>query len=142
MIVVLLVGGCGNSNELEQPEEENRKLKATTHTRQHMATGDKRLGTYEYRSNSGILQFVLLVNGNAEQKSGTVRSSGRINWINTEELKWKITDGELHIIHKDTGAGVFRINKDGSITMIGGIPKDGKRIDIPKDKQFTLKRIK
>ena len=54
--------------------------------------------------------------------------------------KWKIVDGEIHT--DDGDIGVWRINKDRSITHIANIDKDGKRKEIPKGEQTTFKRIK
>jgi len=92
-------------------------------------------GTYEGKNDDGdIMRMVLLKNGVVE---------GYVNGKKKEgEDKWKITkEGELHGTDPD-GALVFRINKDRSITVIAGIPKDGKRIDIPKEQQLTFKKIK
>ena len=51
-------------------------------------------------------------------------------------------DGELHTIGKGTYViGVFRINRDGSITAIANII-EGERINSPKEAQHTYKKIK
>ena len=58
-----------------------------------------------------------------------------------QEDKWSIVDGELHIDYGFREIHVWRINKDKSMTVIAEIA-DGKRTDIPKEKQITYKRIK
>ena len=60
-----------------------------------------------------------------------------------EEYKWTISkEGEIHVEWEDGDIGVYRVNKDGSITDIAYIPKDGKRVDLPKEDQDTFKKIK
>ena len=88
-------------------------------------------GTYELKD----YRAVLLENGIWE------------DYLNGEkgdrEAKWKITkEGELQTTYSDGGIIVCRINKDGSITDIAYIPKDGKRVDLPKEDQDTFKKIK
>ena len=53
--------------------------------------------------------------------------------------QWKIIDGSIHVGDKN-GAGVYRINKDGSLTAVGWLDKDGKRKDATKDEWFILKK--
>ena len=57
-------------------------------------------------------------------------------WVDLSR-KW-----ELHIIDEDGDADVIRINKDGSITNIATIDKDGEREDTPKEDQVTVQKIK
>jgi len=91
-------------------------------------------GTYELKIDGDTYRSVLLENGIVESyKNGKKRE---------EEGKWKISkEGELHDIYNGD-IFVFRINKDTSITLIAEINKDGKRVDLPKEKQITVKRIK
>ena len=56
------------------------------------------------------------------------------------EHKWSIVDGEIHV-YDSVFIHVFRINEDRSITYIAMI-RDGKRKDLTKEQQLTLKRIK
>jgi len=106
-------------------------------------------GTYEGKEPSSpqILRFVLLENGIAEFYDDGKKEG--------EDGKWKLTkEGEIHASDSDGvalagGIFVFRLNKDGSITLIAEID-DGKREDVPKEnngkqyqnQQFTLKKIK
>jgi hypothetical protein len=94
----------------------------------------KVVGEYEMKEGEYTLRIVLLENGVGEgYKNGKK---------NVDYLKWSISeDGELHIVDKDGDAEVYRINKDGSITLIAKI-RDGKREDLPKEDQMTLKKIK
>ena len=94
---------------------------------------DKVVGTYERR---GMFteRFVFLENG-----VGKTYLEGKKNG----EAKWKISkEGELHFIYENGDIAVFRINKDGSITIITYIDKDGEREDYPKEDQHTYKKIK
>ena len=65
------------------------------------------------------------------------------------EAKWSIVNGELHIVDKYGDTAVCRINKDGNITVIARINRDGIRedgTDIIQATTFTFgetfKRIK
>ena len=51
--------------------------------------------------------------------------------------KWKMVDGELH-----ADGQVHRINKDGSLTRIEFIDKDGKRKDVEKVLQWNWVKVK
>ena len=92
-------------------------------------------GTYELKIDGDTYRSVLLENGIVESyKNGKKRE---------EEGKWKISkEGELHDTYSNGNIFVFRINKDRSITSIARILKDGKRRDLPKQRQFTYKKIK
>ena len=112
VIVALLVGGC-----------------ATTHTMESVT------GTYELKIVGQTLGLVLLKNGIVEYHfNGEKLAMG--------SLEWKISKkGEIYETDSNGDVGVYRINRDGSITPIAGI-KDGKREDLPKEKQRTYKKIK
>ena len=112
VIVVLLVGGC-----------------VTTHTMESVA------GTYEREIVGHTLRLVLLKNGIVEYHFNGEK-------LATDSSEWKISkEGELYETTSNGDVGVFRINKDGSITPIAAI-KDGKREEAPKDRQVTAKKIK
>jgi len=94
---------------------------------------EKVIGTYERKKGRTTLRVVFLDNGASElYGNGELMAEGG---------KWMIVDGELHGLGPDGNVGIWRINEDKSITSIGGI-LDGKRINVPKDKQFTYKKIK
>ena len=92
-------------------------------------------GTYERKKDGvrvGAYKQVFLDNGVIEYwDHGKYR---------TKE-KWKIVDGEIHAKAGAAGTGVYRVNKDGSLTVIAWI-RVVKRRDVPKEDQFTLKKIK
>ena len=92
---------------------------------------EKAVGEYELKNDGGSAKFVLIDNGTVElyldDKKGEAGGT------------WGIVDGDIHI--GDKVVGVWRINKDKSITCIAKI-EDGKRIDFPKDMQIMiLKKI-
>jgi len=95
---------------------------------------EKVVGEYENKLDGVTVRAVLLENGIAESyENGKKRE---------EEYKWKVVEGEIHITDPKGTIAVYRINKDGSIAVIAWIPKDGKRVDLPKEKQVTAKKIK
>ena len=57
-----------------------------------------------------------------------------------EDHKWKIVDGELHLLHQDGNVEVARINSYGSISFIAFIVHWGKRYDLSKKKHGTWKK--
>ena len=79
------------------------------------------VGTYAFKEDGYTFRMVLLENGIGEIYMNSEKGG---------EGKWKITkEGEIHATDADSDIGVIRINKDGSITTITYIPKDGKRVD-------------
>jgi len=94
---------------------------------------EKVVGEYEYEQDGDTFKGVFLENG-----THFFYTNGKKSTI---ELKWEISkDGELHIEHLGNFA-VFRINPNESLTKIAYII-DGKLNAIPKEEQFTTKRIK
>ena len=92
-------------------------------------------GTYEIKRGEDTYRAVLLENGIVEAYlNGKKRE---------EEGKWKISkDGELHLTEPIGNILVYRINKDGDITIIARIDEDGERYEAPKEHQATYKKIK
>ena len=108
---------------------------ATTSTKpvKELTLREKVVGEYELTEDGVTYRTVFLKYGIAEY------------YINGEnevlEGKWKLTkEGELHATDPDGDILVCRINKDGSITLIAGIPKDGERKD--RAEGVTYKKIK
>ena len=131
LIIGLLVVGCGKQEQADT----NESTPTTTEkpVKELTAEEKKVIGTYEMGGEGFTIRAVFLDNGIIESyKNGKKEEE--------EEDKWKIVDGELHIIH-ERGIAVFRINKDGNITGIADI-EDGKREDFPKENQHTIKKIK
>jgi len=118
LVIGLLAVGCGNSKELTAEE---KKVVGTYELKEKRATG------------SFTLRVVVLDNGAVEAYANG-KKHGEGKWIISKE-------GGMHIIGEGE-TEVFRINKDGSITLIAIIDKDGKRTDIPKDEQLTIEKIK
>ena len=57
------------------------------------------------------------------------------------DYKWEIKDGEVHI--QAFGAiSVYKMEPNGDLTPIRVVHKGGLRMDIPREKQIPLKKIK
>ena len=130
LIIGLLVVGCGKQEQTDT----NESTPTTTEkpVKELTAEEKKVVGTYEMGGEGFTIRAVFLDNGIIESYKNGKKEE--------EEDKWKIVDGELHIIHEG-GIAVFRINKDGNITGIADI-EDGKREDFPKENQHTIQKIK
>ena len=117
----MLVGGCATPLT---PEQKQKALR------------DSAVGTYEEKQDGDTYRLVLLENGISERYTNGKKEE--------KEGKWKISEeGELHDnTYSNRYIWVYRINKDGSITIIARIDADGKRKEAPKDKQMTFKKIK
>ena len=137
LIIGLLVVGCGkqeqtDTNELTPTTNTNEVDGTTAKPVKELTLREKAIGTYEIKKDGDTYRVVLLETGIVEKYRNGKKHD--------EEDKWKIVDGELHIIHEG-GIAVFRINKDGSLTGIADI-EDGKREDFPKENQHTIQKIK
>tara|TARA_B100000959_G_scaffold259444_1_gene295088 strand:- start:375 stop:842 length:468 start_codon:yes stop_codon:yes gene_type:complete len=149
LISILLVVSCGKGKEAQTKtkvtEDNNTKpikvddnatkpVKELTLEEQG-ALREKVIGEYENTEDGDTLRAVFLENGVVERYD-----NGKKDEV---EYKWKISkEGEIHVEDNDGDIAVFSINKDESITRIASIDKDGERIDTPKGRQFTLKKIK
>ena len=131
LIIGLLVVGCGKQ---EQADTNESTPTTTEKPVKELTLEEKVVGTYEIKEGEYTYRVVLLETGIVEKY--------RNGKEHDEEDKWKIVDGEIHIIEGSGHIDVIRINKDGSITNIATIDKDGKRKEAPKDIQLTLKKIK
>ena len=119
LVVGLLVAGCGEVKEELTLEEQ--KLR------------DSVVGEYEQSWPDGTThKLVFLENG--------VRK-WYVNGNEQGNQKWAIVNGEIHVKYGGGSGAVLRINKDKSITKIAKI-EDGKRTDLPKEKQSLYKKIK
>ena len=139
LAIGLLVVGCGeveNGAYKHRPKQADANESTPTTTEKPVkeltAEEKKVIGTYEMGGEGFTIRAVFLDNGIIESYKNGKKEE--------EEDKWKIVDGELHIIHEG-GIAVFRINKDGNITGIADI-EDGKREDFPKENQHTIQKIK
>ena len=119
--------GDDNNSTTSKPADDTNATKLTPEER-------KVVGEYEFKNEIGLVRKdVYLANGNFEDY---------LDGEKQEEGKWKVVDGELHVEGETFVVLVSRINKDGSITDIAYIPKDEKRVDLPKEDQDTWKKIK
>ena len=146
LIIGLLVVGCGedengaykhrpkqtDTNESTPSTNTNKVSGTTEKPDKELTLEEKVIGTYEMKGEGFTIRAVFLDNGIIESYKNGKKEE--------EEDKWKIVDGELHIIHEE-GIAVFKINKDGSLTGIADI-EDGKREDFPKENQHTIQKIK
>ena len=95
----------------------------------------KVIGEYELKEDGNTERVVLLDNGIME-----LYKNGKKDEV---EHKWSISkEGEIHATDSEGDIFIFRINKDGSITIIARIGKDREREDYPKNRQTTFKKIK
>ena len=142
--VVLLVGGCWvNHNqktcywckESIKPEAIICKWcgkNPLTPEEKQKILEEKAIGKYELNRDGVDFRLSFLENSIAEGYRDGKKSS---------KAEWKVVDGELHVEEEDGSIGIARVNKNGNITYIARII-DGKRTDLPKEKQLTFIKIK
>ena len=123
LIIGLLVVGCGTSAD--------NTTKPTP--QMGLTLSEKVVGTYERKKDLKTQRRVLLENGDVEAYFGRKKIDGR---------KWKIVNGEIFIEDMSGLIFIYRIHKDGSITFFASIDGFGKRRTMPKESQFTYKKIK
>jgi len=146
LVVGLLAIGCGKTELTEEeklgqadadvsiPTTNTNEVDGTTvKPVKELTLEEKRvIGTYEVKVDGETFRDVYLENGVVEGYVDDKKDE--------EEGKWSISkEGELHFIYENGDIVVFRINKDGSITIITYIDKDGEREDYPKEDQHTYK---
>ena len=120
-------------SEKETPSKGDDNNSITANPVKELTLEEKVVGEYEYKHiNGNTLKQVLLDNGVWGKYS---------NGKKLLEFNWSIVNGEIHVKDDSVFIYVYRINKDKSITEIGEIT-DGKRKDIPKEHQWTFKKIK
>ena len=140
LIIGLLVVGCGKQEQIDTNESTpstntNEVVGTTEKPDKELTLEEKVVGEYEFKDDKDTrFRMRVLENGVLESNIKDKQREG--------DFKWSISeDGELHVEAGDGIILVFRINKDGSITAVAGIDKDG-RDDKPKEKQRTFKKIK
>ena len=126
--------GCGESQSINTDKGNNTKAKPAKEL-----TKEEVVGSYELESDGAALRAVFLEDG--------IRDGIREGYFNDEKFivaKWKIVDGEIHEEGNGGMNGIYRFNKNGSITEIAVIDAlgwvDGKRIEYPKENQLTYKK--
>ena len=144
MIAVMALAGCGkeeqaDTNESTPTTNTNKVHGTTAKPVKELTLEEKVVGTYEGKIDGYAVRLALLDNGVLEPYDGAWKS-----WSTFFSAKWKIVDGDIHLPNASTtgSTGVLIIDKDGSLTTIARIGKDGKRRDNPKEDQMTFKRIK
>jgi hypothetical protein len=148
LIIGLLVVGCctaprPDTNESTPTTNTNEVSGTTVKPVKELTVEEKVVGTYEMKipqAKEISIRMVFLENGVYE---GYINIGGEFEgWVKEIETKWSISrEGEVHSILEE-GIGVLKINKDGSLTAIALIDKDGKRGDYPKEKQGTFIKTK
>ena len=142
MILGLGVVGCGKQEQADTdestPTTNTNKVHGTTAKPvKELTLEEKVVGTYEGKIDGYAVRLALLDNGVLEDYNDSEKRNEE------GQQKWKVVDGEIHADDNTRGdIVVLSINKDGSLTAIATIDKDGKRKDIPKDNQKTFKKIK
>lgn len=121
LIPVLLSAGC-TTPSVERNGNAAKKL----------SLEEKIVGTYERIHGENTYRGIFLKSGVMEEYKNDKK---------VKDLNWQITDNEIYLFKSKDGAfGVFRIEPNGDLTAIAGA-ENGKRTDLPKDKQFTIKKI-
>jgi len=141
VIVALLALSCGKGKEAQTyekvTEDNNTKSVKVDDNATKPAkelTKEDIVGEYEITIDGNTGRLIFLENGVYEVYDNGKKKEG--------EGRWKLTkEWEIHVTAPDEETGIFRINKDGSITPIAAI-KDGKREEAPKEEQITFKKIK
>ena len=64
------------------------------------------------------------------------------NFVKTMDNKWEIKDGEVHASFLAGTSQVHRVEPNGGLTIVWVLLKNGSRMDVPKEKQETFKKIK
>ena len=124
---VLLALSCGKGKEAQTKTKVTEPVKELT-------LEEKVVGAYGGEVDGDTGRLVFLDNGIVEGYENGKKREG--------EHRWKVVEGEIHITASDEKTGIWRINKDGSITAIAEITKDGKRVESDEEVQPTLKKIK
>ena len=133
ILIGLLVVGCGE----EIPTTKARKKELTPKEKAAIAEKafrDSFVGTYEPKDEDGnSYKHVFLANGVYEQfLDGNKFLDGT----------WKIVGKEVHIDFGNFLAQkLYKVEPNGDLTYIAKI-KEGIRTDVPKEEQFTYKKIK
>ena len=124
MMLGLMVAGCGKEGQPDT-DESPKANPAKELTKEDV------VGEYEMKVFGPVSLQVFLENGVNE---------GYLNGNKMSESKWTIANGEIHVDDSRL-IKVFKINTGKSITAIAKII-EGERKPIPKDGQFTYKKIK
>ena len=137
LVVGLLAVGCGKTEQPVNTDED--KTQKQNPAKELTAEEKKVVGAYEGEAHGSTVKLVLLENGLSESYfDGRKGDDG---------AKWSIVNGEIYLGALDdadggNAIGVYRINKDRSITNVAMIRPNGRREDLRKVNQIPLKKIK
>ena len=127
MAMMLVVAGCGEINQITTGEAGN-----DVSFREFIG------GTYELklstRHSGKVVRFVIADDGAIEEFVNDVKDSEYDLGIFPSEVSF------LHTVNQDIL--FFRKNPDGSLTHIASHDNNRTRINLPKDRQETYKKIK
>ena len=104
--------GCGKA---KQPTNTNHDNNTKAKPAKELTKEDV-VGSYELESDGNTLRVVFLEDGIREFY---------LNGGKVIDAKWKIVDGEIHEEGNGGMNGIYRINKNGSITEIAVIGAQG-----------------
>ena len=107
------------------------------------------VGTYEFQEDGDIGRVDFNADGLTDFDPGNASELRNQRWNHAGGPRWEIISSvELHLqsnpVLSDINIGligVYRINKDGSLTFVA-IIRDEEREEVPKDKQLNFKKIK
>ena len=145
LAVGLLAVGCGKTGKPLSPEEESRMLKPELESKQlkaeNIATAKpvkEPIAEEKALKDSVVGEYILGVQKYVFLKDGILEwhENGKV----VGKAKWEKSNGQIHIKLPDGRILATRTNKDKSITCFAII--DEGRTDLPKEAQWTYKRIK
>ena len=119
------VTGGNNTKPIKVDDNATKPVKELT-------LEEKVVGEYEIKLDGDNYRIVFLENGKM------------FHFVNGEKDKtegtWRVVGKEVHGVGTEKAA--YKIDPNGDLTSIAEIDKDGKRKEIPKEEQQTLKKIK
>ena len=129
MTTVVMLVGCGKR---EQPVHPEGGSSTNSKPVVGLTLKEKVVGSYDGKVGKNNIKFVLLENGKVE------------SYLNGEKIgrgKWKLAGNEVHFEYENRDVSFLRIGNNGDLNGIAML-KGGKREALPKDKQFTYKKVK
>jgi len=146
LIIGLLVVGCGKQEQTDAnkstPTTNINEVSGTTEKPVKELTKEDVVGTYEAKIGENFVRMVYLKNGICKLYANSRNEGAEDGWSHSLTGSWKIVEGQMRYISVLGQTEVHRINKDGSMTVIAVIAKDGQRTEMPKENQQTYKKIK
>ena len=123
------IRGAGGKEQLSNNDGSNSSAAKPD---KELTIEEKVIGEYEIKLGGDNYRIVFLENGKM------------FHFVNGEkdntEGTWRVVGKEVHGVGTEKAA--YKIDPNGDLTSIAEIDKDGKRKEIPKEEQQTLKKIK